>query len=77
MNDPNAPAKPDPRARAARALDVVQRRAPDPHATLMRMALKTGLPLDVLQTLEGIDAEAAARIEDAARDILGLEALPE
>lgn len=65
--------EPAPLSRAARALAFVQRYAPDPHATLMRVALKSGLELEALQRPEALDDAAAERIEDAARDILGLE----
>jgi predicted regulator of Ras-like GTPase activity (Roadblock/LC7/MglB family) len=63
------------RPRAVRALEFVQRYAPDPHATLMRVALKSGLSMDALQKPESLDDAAADRIEDAAKDILGLEQL--
>ncbi len=63
------------RPRAVRALEFVQRYAPDPHATLMRVALKSGLALDALQKPEALDDSAVDRIEEAAKDILGLEQL--
>lgn len=63
------------RPRAVRALEFLQRYAPDPHATLMRVALKSGLSMEVLEKAESLDDDAADRIEDAAKDILGLESL--
>lgn len=63
------------RPRAVRALEFVQRYAPDPHATLMRVALKSGLAMEALQKPESLDDAAADRIEEAAKDILGLEQL--
>jgi predicted regulator of Ras-like GTPase activity (Roadblock/LC7/MglB family) len=63
------------RPRAVRALEFVQRYAPDPHATLMRVALKSGLAMDALQRPETLDDAAADRIEEAALDILGLDQL--
>lgn len=63
------------RPRAVRALEFVQRYAPDPHATLMRVALQSGLALDALQRPETLDELAADRIEAAAKDILGLDQL--
>ena len=63
------------RPRAVRALEFLQRYAPDPHATLMRVALKSGLSMEALERAESLDDAAADRIEDAAKDILGLETL--
>lgn len=63
------------RSAAVRALEFVQRYAPDPHATLLRVSLKSGLTLDQLSQPELLDGEAATRIEEAAKDILGLDSL--
>ncbi len=63
------------RPRAVRALEFVQRYAPDPHATLMRVALKSGLSMELLGRPEQLDDAATDRVEDAAKDILGLDSL--
>ncbi len=63
------------RPRAVRALEFVERYAPDPHATLMRVALKSGLTMERLRSRDDLDDVAADRIEEAAKDILGLDQL--
>jgi len=68
--------EPGDRPRAVRVLQFVRRYAPDPHAALMRVALKSGLEMERLQHPETLDDTAAERIEEAAKDILGLEHLP-
>jgi len=64
------------RSPAARALDFVQRYAPDPHATMLRMALKTGLSLEQLERPDALDEAQAQAVLEATKDILGLDQIP-
>ncbi len=64
------------RPAAVRALEFVQRYAPDPHAVMLRMSLKTGLPLEQLERPDQLDEAQTQAVLDAARDVLGLEQLP-
>ena len=63
------------RPRTVRALEFLQRYAPDPHATLMRVSLKSGLPMAALARPEELDDRHADVIERAAKEILGLDHL--
>ena len=61
------------RSLAVRALEFVERYAPDPHATIMRVALRSGITIEELQRPEQLSEEQAIAIETAAKDILGLD----
>jgi hypothetical protein len=63
------------RPRAVRIVEFLEKYAPDPHAALQRVALRTGLELDALRRPEGLDAEAVEQLEDTVKDILGLDKL--
>lgn len=63
------------RPRGVRVIEFLNRYAPDPHAVLMRVALRTGLSLDSLQRPEALDEEQVGRLEESTRAILGLETL--
>ncbi len=64
------------RSPAVRALEFVQRYAPDPHATMLRMSLKTGLTMEQLERPDELDDDQRQAIIDATEDILGLEHIP-
>ncbi|MCB9641341.1 MAG: hypothetical protein H6728_04870 [Myxococcales bacterium] len=67
--------KPEEIPRVVQVLDYLQRYAPDPHASMMRVALKTGLPLQTLQNPQGLNEQQLANIEESVRQILGLKTL--
>lgn len=63
------------RPRGARVIDFLHRYAPDPHAVLMRVALRTGVSMEALANPTALDAGQVEKIEEAAKRILGLEQL--
>ena len=67
--------EPEQLPRAVRVMEFLSRHAPDAHAVLQRVSLKTGIPLDRLHSPETFDAEELARLEGAVKDVLGLESL--
>lgn len=62
-------------SRAARLVDFVQRYAPDAHAVLQRVSLKTGIAVARLSAREALAGEELDRLEAAVKDVLGLESL--
>ncbi|MCC7073709.1 MAG: hypothetical protein IT383_20530 [Deltaproteobacteria bacterium] len=67
--------KPEERPKGVRVLDYLRRYAPDPHAALLRVSLRTGLPMDVLNAPEALTEAQANVVASTVRDILGLEEL--
>lgn len=63
------------RPRGVRVMDFLNRYAPDPHAVLMRVSLRTRLPMEALAEPEKLDADQVAQIEETACGILGLQSL--
>jgi len=63
------------RPRGVRIVEFLQKYAPDSHAALQRVALRTGIELDVLKRPETLDAASIELVEDAVKDILGLDKL--
>lgn len=63
------------RPRAVRVIEFLHRYAPDPHAVLMRVALRAQLTPEQLDAPEGLDADQSKRLENAAAQLLGLEKL--
>jgi len=63
------------RPRGVRVMDFLNRYAPDPHAVLLRVSLRTGLPMEQLQRPEALALDHIAQIEKTAAGILGLESL--
>ncbi len=61
--------------RAARILEFLQRYAPDPHASMMRLALRTGIPMEHLEEPASLSPQALAKVEEAVCDILGIDQL--
>ena len=66
---------PEEKPRAVRVQDYLLRYAPDPHAVLQRVALRTRLPLVKLQSPETLSDEHCALFEDGVREILGIDSL--
>ncbi len=63
------------RPRGVRIVEFLHRYAPDPHAVLLRISLRTRLPMAGLQRAEELEPEDVGRLENAACEILGLQAL--
>ena len=63
------------RPRGVRVMEFVDKYAPDPHAVVQRLALRTGIPLDQLRRPEGLDAAQLERLEASVKSLLGLESL--
>ncbi len=68
---PDVPTRPVARPRATRLLDFFRRYAPDPHAALLRLSLRTGIPVDLLEAPDALDDAQVDAIADSIRDILG------
>lgn len=60
---------------AVRILEYLKQYAPDPHTSLMRIALKTGIPLGTLNQPQQLNNEQTELLERAVCDILGLDEL--
>lgn len=63
------------RPRAARILEFLERYAPDPHAVLLRVSLRSGLTLDQLKTPATISQADTQKLEETACRILGVPQL--
>jgi predicted regulator of Ras-like GTPase activity (Roadblock/LC7/MglB family) len=63
------------RPRAVRILDFLDRYAPDPHAVIMRVALRSGLTLDQLKSPTTLSAADTQKLEETACRILGVQQL--
>jgi predicted regulator of Ras-like GTPase activity (Roadblock/LC7/MglB family) len=63
------------RPRGVRIVEFLDRYAPDPHAVLLRVSLRTGIAVEALQAAERLSDEQVARLEEAACRILGLKQL--
>ncbi len=59
--------------RSVRLISFLQRYAPDPHAVLMRVSVRTGISMDLLRNPQTLDDVQVAKVEDAVKGILGLE----
>lgn len=63
------------RPRGVRIVEFLNRYAPDPHAVLLRVSLRTKLPMELLQEPEKLSDEQIALVEETACGILGLQTL--
>ena len=80
---PSPPAPPLPsdeqgpaaRPRAVRLLEYLQRYAPDPHVSLLRLSLRTGIALERLDRPELLTNEQVESMAASVRDIIGKEQL--
>ncbi len=66
---------PEQRPRAVRVVEFLEKYAPDPHAVLQRVALRTGIGLEVLRRPETLEQGQVQVLEETVRDLLGLESL--
>ncbi len=63
------------RPRSIRVREFLEKYAPDPHAALARVSLRTGISLDALRKPEALSAPQLDAFEESVKDILGLETL--
>jgi len=63
------------RPRGVRVVEFLRRYAPDPHSVLMRVALRSGLDIDLLENPETLNDEQIVKVEEATKRILGLTEL--
>ncbi|MFO0559352.1 MAG: hypothetical protein U0269_15155 [Polyangiales bacterium] len=63
------------RPRAVRILEFLDRYAPDPHAVIMRVSLRSGLTLDQLKSPTTLSAADTQKLEETACRILGVQQL--
>ena len=63
------------RPRAVRILEFLDRYAPDPHAVIMRVSLRSGLTLDQLKSPTTLSASDTQKLEETACRILGVQQL--
>lgn len=63
------------RPRGVRVLNFLSRYAPDPHTILLRVSLRTKLPLELLEQPEQLADEQVALVEKTACGILGIESM--
>ena len=65
----------DSRPRAVRLLEFLRRYAPDPHVTMLRLSLRTGIALEQLDRPEELDVSQVDQLAASVRDIIGQEQL--
>ena len=63
------------RPRGIRITEFLEKYAPDPHAALARVSLRTGVPLEALRKADALTQEQLDAFEESVKDILGLETL--
>lgn len=63
------------RPRGARITEFLERYAPDAHAVLQRVSLRTGIPIELLRSPERLDADQTHLLEESVKDVLGLVTL--
>ncbi|MBK8257468.1 MAG: hypothetical protein IPK82_32970 [Polyangiaceae bacterium] len=61
------------RPRAVRVIEFLERYAPDPHAVLLRVSTRTGIPLASLRDPLVLNPDQVRSLEETAARILGLE----
>jgi predicted regulator of Ras-like GTPase activity (Roadblock/LC7/MglB family) len=64
------------RPRGVRVREFLEKYAPDPHAALARIALRTGIALEALKKSEGLTPGQVEIFETSVKDLLGLDSLP-
>jgi len=63
------------RPRGVRLVEFLNRYAPDPHAVMLRVSLRNGIPLEDLERPERLRDEQVEALEETTRKILGLQTL--
>ena len=66
---------PAERSRGEKIVEFLERYAPDPHAVLLRVSLRTGLALDRLRDASSLSAPEVESVERVACQLLGLAKL--
>ena len=72
---PPPPSDPSGRPRAVRLLEFLHRYAPDPHVSLLRLSLRTGIALEKLDRPDLLTHEQVESMAASVRDIIGQEQL--
>lgn len=73
---PQLPApSPQERPRGVRVIEFLRRYAPDPGEALRNVSQRTGIPLATLDTPENLHEFQLESLEEAVRDVLGMEQL--
>ncbi|MBI5507994.1 MAG: hypothetical protein HY903_04505 [Deltaproteobacteria bacterium] len=75
LSDLLPPLAPEERPRALLVVEFLEKYAPDPHAVMQRVALRTGISIEELRQPERLDAGQLERLEGSVKEILGLDAL--
>ena len=63
------------RPHGVRVVEFLERYAPDAHAVLLRVSLRTGIDRTLLQSPQDLAPEQVVQVEQAACEILGLQEL--
>jgi len=63
------------RPRGVRILEFLSQHAPDPHAVLLRISLRTGIPVNALKAAESLTADQIDKVEESAARLLGVTQL--
>jgi predicted regulator of Ras-like GTPase activity (Roadblock/LC7/MglB family) len=66
---------PEERPRSAKIIEFLERYAPEPHAIVMRVALRSGIPVERLREPGSLDATEVESLEQVACQLLGLPKL--
>ncbi len=66
---------PEERPRGERVMQYVLRYAPDAHTVLQRVALRSRIPMQQLESPEGLSDEQCQSLEQVVKELLGLETL--
>ena len=75
VSRPTPVPEPQSRPRAVRLLEFLHRYAPDPHVSLLRLSLRTGIALEKLDRPELLTHEQVESMAASVRDIIGQEQL--
>jgi predicted regulator of Ras-like GTPase activity (Roadblock/LC7/MglB family) len=63
------------RPRGMRIMEFLDRYAPDPHAVILRVSLRSGITIDELKSPGSLNVEQIRRLEETACKILGVNQL--
>lgn len=63
------------RPRGVRIIEFVHKYAPDPHAILHRLSLRSGIELERLRKPDGLEPKQVDTLEAIVKNLLGLESL--
>ena len=63
------------RPRGVRIIEFLERYAPDPHAVLLRVSLRSGINMEELEAPQGLSPDQVEKLESTTLRILGLQTL--